>query len=140
MKKLEIKTAKFEPQEIKAILKKRNIIMGDTWSLNHYNEASYFRIKQFLEDGNLVGYGIIFLGYNGIESNDVSIADIVYFGDTSQLFKFLNMFSKELIESKDLPFKVNNVYFDSEAYIEEINITFERFGFQKVGRTRWMVL
>ena len=136
MTTLEIKTAKFEPQEIKAILKKRNIIMGDTWNLNHYNEASYFRIKQFLEDGNLVGYGVIFLGYNGIESNDVSIADIAYFGDTSQLFKFLNMFSKELIESKDLPFKVNNVYFDSEAYIEEINITFERFGFQKVGRTR----
>lgn len=136
MTKLEIKTAKFEPQEMKTIFKKRKIIDGNLWSLNNYNEASYFKIKQFLEDGNLVGYGVIFLGYNGIESNDVSIADIVYFGDTSQLFKFLNMFSKELIESKDLPFKVNNVYFDSEAYIEEINITFERFGFQKVGRTR----
>lgn len=136
MTKLEIKTAKFEPQEMKTIFKKRKIIDGNLWSLDNYNEASYFKIKQFLEDGNLVGYGVIFLGYNGIESNDVSIADIVYFGDTSQLFKFLNMFSKELIESKDLPFKVNNVYFDSEAYIEEINITFERFGFQKVGRTR----
>lgn len=136
MKKIEVKTEKFTLSELKEILSEKYPKIGDLSKLKMFNEINFFCIKQFLEDGIPVGYGVIFLGHNSLLSNDISVEDITYWGDTSKVFLYINEFAQELIDSKGLPFKVSDIYYNPNNFIEEINLTFENLNFKKTGRTR----
>ncbi len=132
---MKIKTGKLEQEELKEAYNSKPQV-GDNYYLNVYNEANYFVIKKFYQNDKLVGYGVIFLGHNGIENQDVAIEDIVYWGDNEYLFPFIRRFDEEIKNSMGIPFPVNNIYYDPDKFIIEIDMTFDRAGFSVTGRTR----
>lgn len=129
---MKIESSNFTLQELEMIYN-LNPIIGDIDSLNEYSSAPYFNIKKFYNDETLVGYAIIFLGYNGIESNDVSIEDIAYFGDNiHDLKEFLYLVKN----SKDYKFPINNFYFIASNLDSRICPILEELGFTESSRRR----
>lgn len=127
--------AKFYPEEIEKI-KKLKPVVGNVLDLEMYNDANYFHIIKAYQNNVLVGYGVLFLGCNGLESNDVSLEDIVYFGEPKELFKFINEFIHELIYHDNYVYKVENYYYNQDNIIEPIRITLGCYNFMPKGKTR----
>ena len=130
---MKIKTSKFEINELEKVLNQKPKI-GNLSGLELYNEANYFIIKKFYINESLVGYGVVFLGPNGLLVNDILIEEIVYWGDSNYLYNLIFVFAKELTNSKDMPFKVNEIYFAKENFTEEINFTFNSMGFKELNK------
>lgn len=129
---MKIDNNNFTLQELEMIYNS-NPIMGDIDSLNEYSSAPYFNIKKFYKDETLVGYAIIFLGYNGIESNDASIEDIAYFNnDINDLKEFLKLVKN----AQDYTFFINNFYFISNNIDSRICPILEELGFMESSRRR----
>lgn len=128
---MEIITEKFVPSEYEYIMRKKTHL-GDVRNLQIYNEANYFQIKKLYDNHELVGYIAIFLGYNGIESNDVSIEEIVYWGND------ITILANALISIKnanDYIIPVENFYFNENNFPEYLLGAFNKLGF-KSGRAR----
>lgn len=129
---MKIESSNFTLQELEMIYN-INPIMGDIDSLNEYSSAPYFNIKKFYQEDNLVGYAVIFLGYNGIESNDASIEDIAYFGNN---IKDLAYFLQLVKNAKDYTFSINNFYFISSNLDARVSPILEELGFLESSRKR----
>ena len=108
-------------------------LMGDVKNLETYNEADYFKIKKLYDNNELVGYAAIFLAYNGIDTNNISVEEIVYWGKNIPV---LGDFIEKIITSTDYPFDVNEVYYNSELIPEYLHGTFEMYGCQPTTKTR----
>lgn len=135
---MNIKNEKLTDDELNLVKKvQRNATMGDFANLSEYNTLPWFSIKKFYQEEQLVGYVVIFLGYHSIESQDISIEDIAYWGLNEELYQVMKNFIAELkidllISGRTLA----NVYYEPERFIEEFDLVFSRVGFQKTGRTR----
>ena len=140
---MRIETGKLTKEELASILKKiikpiskQNNKSEVLEKLDLYNTANYFCIKKFYKGNELVGFGVIFLGYNTLASNDISIDNIAYWGNDEDFLRFLIAFGEELKYSKGLPFPAENIYYDETSFIEEVNIAFDTLGFKTMGLSR----
>ena len=130
---MKVVTSKFNKEELEHILNS-NPKMGNLEDLSMYNEANYFQIKQMIKENKLIGYAVIFLGYNGLESNDISIEDIAYWGKDIEYVENMSILLEE-IKNSHYPFPVDNIYYDDEKYYG-LGLTFERLGYITKGQTR----
>lgn len=74
---MNIINGKFRPEELSKIYGIEPF-MGNVKDLNIYNDTYGFNIQQFYNNGVLVGYAVVFLGYNGLVSSDASLEDVAY--------------------------------------------------------------
>lgn len=124
-----VKTEQFTKEDfIELLLNNLNVDLG---TLKMYNKANYFVIKKVYNKDILSGYAVVFLGHNGLESNDASIEEIEAFTEES-LQILINS-----IKSKDgFPIFIEDIYYDPTKYSEELNEELNKNGFNAIGRTR----
>lgn len=117
MKNIQVKVGKLEDDEKFVLASKPSIMKDDLESLELFNKANYFLIKKGYIDEELCGYIVFFLGYHGLESNDVSIERICFPSVDSE---FLNSFISKMVEQDGFPFLVENIYCNEERLSEEM--------------------
>lgn len=123
---------KFRPEELSKIYGIEPFI-GNIKDLSIYNDTCGFNIQQFYNNGVLVGYAAIFLGYNGLVSLDASLEDVVYWqGTPEELDTFLRM----VRSAKDYSLPIENFYYDPENFDEQICCDLNRLGFKEKSRVR----
>lgn len=123
---------KFSPDELSKIYQIEPF-MGDIKDLNIYNDTYGFNIQQFYNNGALVGYAAIFLGYNGLVSSDASIEDIAFWQGTPEE---LNTFLKMVLSAQDYSIDIKNIYYDPEHFAESICDDLNRLGYKEKSRVR----
>jgi len=128
---MEVVTSKFSLSECKDIMRKKAYV-GDLRNLQIYNDANHFQIKKLYDNHELVGYAAIFLGYNGIESNDVSLEEIAYWGNNITI---LADFLTAIKNANDYIIPVENFYFNEKNFPEYLLGALNKLDF-KSGRTR----
>lgn len=129
---MNIINGKFRPEELSKIYGIEPF-MGNVKDLNIYNDTYGFNIQQFYNNGVLVGYAVVFLGYNGLVSSDASLEDVAYWeGTPEQLDTFLRM----VRSAKDYSLPIENFYFDPENFDEKICNDLNRLGFKEISRVR----
>ena len=80
---------KFTPEELITIYGIEPY-MGNVKDLSIYNSTPGFNIQKFYNNGVLVGYAAIFLGYNSLTSTDASLEDVAFWqGTPEELDEFL---------------------------------------------------
>lgn len=122
-------TEKFGKKTIKELMDKETII-GNFNLLDEYNRAPYFSIKQFIIDGNISGYAVIFWGHNSIESTDASLEDIVY---CSENYAALESFLSHIASHPSYPIPIKDIYYDPEKFAE-ISHLLDKAGFKRIVR------
>lgn len=128
---MNIVNSKFNPEELNRIYRIEPFI-DNFKNLRVFNDTPYFNIQKFYNNGELVGYAVIFLGYNSIMSTDASLEDIVYWKGTAlELEEFLNLVYK----ARDYVFPIENIYYDSDKINPEYTEILNRIGY-KTGRSR----
>lgn len=128
---MDIINAKFRPDELSKIYRIEPF-MGNIKDLSIYNDTYGFDIVQFYNKG-LVGYAVIFLGYNGLTSSDASLEDIVYWqGTPEELETFLRM----VRSAQDYSLPIEDIYYDPENFDEMICSSLNRLGFKETTRVR----
>ena len=109
--------------------------IGNIRDLNIYNSGAYFNIQKFYNKGELVGYAVIFLGYNCLTSNDASLEDIVYWkGNLDELKVFLD----QVKNAQDYSIPVENFYYDSDLIDISLIPLLNDLGFKEKNLVRWM--
>ena len=78
----------------------------DLDNIELYNQANYFLIKKLYLVDKLKGYAIFFLGYHGLDSNDVSL-ERVCFPENEALSSY---FAGEVVKNEGFPFLVEKIY------------------------------
>lgn len=129
---MDIINGRFGPEELSKIYKITPFI-GEVKDLGIYNDTYGFNIKQFYNNGVLVGYAVVFLGYNGLVSSDASLEDVAYWqGTPEELEEFLS----KVIKAQDYSFPVTNFYYDPEKFSETTCAILNRVGFKEKSRVR----
>jgi len=126
---------KFTPEELITIYGIEPY-MGNVKDLNIYNSTPGFNIQKFYNNGVLVGYAAVFLGYNSITSTDASLEDVAFWQGTPEE---LDEFLKKVIKAQDYSFPIENFYYDPENFQESISNTLNKLGFKETTRTRWKI-
>ena len=123
---------KFSPEELSKIYGIEPY-MGSVKDLSIYNNTIGFNIQQFYNNGALVGYAAVFLGYNSVSSKDASLEDIAYWqGTPEEIDEFLSMVQR----ATDYDIPVDTIYYDPENFPESICSKLNNLGFQETTRTR----
>jgi len=88
-------------------------------------ETNYFTEKRIYNKGKLSGYAIIFLGYNSLLTNDISLERLII--DENDI-KMTDYFIKEIVLSfPDKKFFCNDMSLQKSTYM-----ILEKYGFQLV--------
>lgn len=133
MARVVIKTEKLRKDEMLILSSNSFISKEDLEDLNVFNESNFFTIKKIYVNEELKGYAVLFLGYNGLESTDVSLEKLsFYFPDLS----LLSIFIKEVMNKESLPIPVDNFYYRRETMDVDICELLEANGFKPAGITR----
>lgn len=117
MRNVQVKVGKLEDDEKLILASKPSIMKDDLENLEMFNEANYFVIKKCYVNEEMRGYAVFFLGYHGLESNDVSIERICFPSENSEL---LDYFVSKMVEQDGFPFLVENIYCEDERLSEEM--------------------
>jgi len=123
----EVVTEKLNEKDLTE-LSRVELILGSTEKLGLYNEAPYFSIKKFYNEGIFCGFAVIFLGYNGLTSSDASLEEIVYWIESSDL---LCEFLRTINDHKDFPINIERICFDTEKFADIAGIL-ENSGFEAI--------
>lgn len=122
-------------EEEKMFLSK-NYVAFDLNEIEILNNTIGFKFYKLYVDNLLTGYAAFFLGYNGLESNDVSIEDVVYLGEPDYDDYPLVYLLYQIKSNPILGFKIENVFYDSSKFSEMYLDVFEKLGFKSMALTR----
>lgn len=130
-RKLTILTGKFTPEEEYLILRKYPDKKED---LDFFREANYFQIHKLYFQGFFQGYVVLFLGYNSLNTNDVSIEDIGYLRNEDLLKPLMYTLLLRIKEHKVLSFPLEDFYYDVDKFEEKYREIFAELNFQEIKR------
>ena len=108
-KKIEVVKGPFREEEVYLILKSHPQKKND---LKFYLEANYFQIYKLYYEHFFLGYVVLFLGYNSIESNDILIEDICFLSDPLLLNPLMSYLLKFVKGNMVTSFPVERLYYN----------------------------
>lgn len=133
MAEIIIKIEKLKEDEKLTFASLPSVMKEDLEDLNMFNESNMFTIKKLYVDNTFTGFAVFFLGYNGLESLDVSLEALYFFYPNNSL---LNTFIKGIMNSESFPIPVENFYYEGNMFDEMTKGMLETNGFRQSGKTR----
>lgn len=129
---LEIKTGNLNDEELFQLSKfeQENEVIVDK---DFYQEAKYFVIKRFYDKEEFLGFAVMFLGCNGLVSNDISLEHVTFL--KSDMETILSCLTK-LSEDRNYPITVERVLYNSEMFSASQKEILEQCGIQEFSKTR----
>jgi len=129
---MNIVNGKFNPEELSKIYGIEPF-MGKIEDLSIYNDTYGFNMQKFYNNGVLVGYAAIFLGYNSLTSSEASLEDVAYWqGTPEELEVFLN----KVISTQDYSLPVTDFYYNPLNFSEITCASLNKLGFKETSRVR----
>lgn len=108
---IEVITEPFREEEIYLILKQYPKKKSD---LKFYQETDYFQIHKLYYHHFFLGYAVIFLGYNSLESRDALIEDILFLSNPELLPPLMTYLLQTIKRKSIINYPIDELY-----YIEE---------------------
>ena len=108
-KKIEVINGPFSEEEVYLILKQYPKRKRD---LEFYLEANYFQIHKLYYQHFFLGYVVLFLGYNSIETNDVMIEDICFLSNPELLNPLMSYLLKAIKAKSIISFPIDQLYYN----------------------------
>ena len=132
---IRVKVGRLADHEKKLLVSKSLITQDDLNDLEIFSNANYFVIKKCYLDEKLCGYAVFFLGYHGLESNDISIERICFsLEDMDAFYYFICI--REMIKKDGFFFPIENIYCEDESLSEEMLFILSHEGILFTQRSR----
>lgn len=128
-RKLTILTGKFTSEEEYLILQR---YPEKEETIREFQKANYFQIHKLYYQGFFQGYVVLFLGYNSLNTNDVSIEDLGFLRDENLLKPLMYNLLYRVKKHKVLSFPLEEFYYDASKFDDIYLDMFKSLDFQSM--------